>query len=190
MYASLALAVHNRGIAIGHHRYAGTACPQGSVGASLSPDGSAISVLFSDFVVTAGSDKQRDSKGCTIDIPVTIPEGFRLSVAQFDYRGFQQIPAGARANLAVRYAFMQHGAGHLHEHPFTGPKSMNYLVTDKIERSVRHRTSCQARQATLRLTPQIDLRTNANREQTMLTLDSADANGFGIKYVLELEPCS
>ena len=56
--AGLAMA-QNPGISLGYPGYGGTGCPQGTASATLSPDGTALSVLFDQFVVEAGGTTGR-----------------------------------------------------------------------------------------------------------------------------------
>ena len=82
-------------IQLGNPEYGGTGCPAGTASVSLSPDNSAISILFDQYVVEAGGAKAFDRKNCNIAVPVHVPQGFSVSVIAIDYRGFVQLPAGA-----------------------------------------------------------------------------------------------
>lgn len=189
--AQVGLAVPGKHIGIGNLRYAGNGCPQNSVDMALSSDGSALSVLFSNFVLQAGgaTDKQVEKKSCTVSILVDVPTGFRVTIAQFDYRGFTQLPVGARASLDVRYVFLNRGVGHARQHQFKGPLMQNYAVNDSISRHDRHGTSCQDRQATFQISPKLELHSNSQHEAAVATLDSLDSQGYGLRYHVELEPC-
>lgn len=173
-------------------RYSGKACPLGSVSMSLSPDGAALSVLFSAFSIEVGGDKRNraDSATCAINIDVQIPAGARVSISQFDYRGFHQLTEGARSELSVRYAFMNNGNGHIQRHRFAGPLMENFFVTDTVTRHNRQKTACEAREATFQIFPTLDLRSNAKNDWSFATLDSIDSISRGLTYHIELEPCT
>ena len=98
-------------IKLGEPQYGGTGCPAGSASVALSPDQTAISILFDQYVVEAGGSKAFDRKNCNIAIPVRVPNGYSVSVFAIDYRGFTGIPAGGRAQLNVNYFLAGNGRG-------------------------------------------------------------------------------
>jgi hypothetical protein len=94
----LATAAQADDISLGKPGYGGSGCPANSVSATLSPDGKALSLLFDEYVVEAGGEtgKSFDRKTCNVAIPVHVPQGRSVSVLAIDYRGFNQLPRGAR----------------------------------------------------------------------------------------------
>ena len=65
-------------VQIGSPAYQGSGCPEGSVSATLSPDATALSLIFDRYTVEAGraaSGVQQDRKQCSLQIPMTIPRG-------------------------------------------------------------------------------------------------------------------
>lgn len=189
--ANAAIASNRDRIGMGGLNYGGTGCPQGSVAMAQSADGLALTLLFSGFVLEVGGATQKinENKSCTVNVAVDIPQGFKVSIAQFDYRGFHNLPQNARSELVVHYGFLQHGNARQNRHEFVGPLTQNYLVSDVIERSGRHRSNCSARRAIFRISPNIRLRTNAQKESALATLDSLDSQTRGLKYNFEMEAC-
>ena len=79
---------------LGYPGYGGNGCPQGSASVSLSPDSQQLSVLFDSYTVATGGINPRvDRKSCNLSIPVTVPNGYSVSVIQVDYRGFNIVTA-------------------------------------------------------------------------------------------------
>ena len=71
-----------QGITLGEPSYGGTGCPAGSVGVSLSPDATSLSLLFDTYVVEAGGTTGRsfDRKACNVAIPVSVPQGYSVTI--------------------------------------------------------------------------------------------------------------
>jgi hypothetical protein len=92
---------------IGNAVYGGSGCPQGSLSTAISPDQTALAVLFDRFVVEAGgtTGKGKERLNCTLSIPLTLPDGYALSVVTMDLRGFTSLPKGARAAVNATHAF-------------------------------------------------------------------------------------
>ncbi len=74
---------------LGLPSYKNNGCPQGRVGFTLSPDSQMLSVLFDDFVVTAGgsSGVTIDRKSYSFAIPIHVPQGYSVAIISMDYRG-------------------------------------------------------------------------------------------------------
>ena len=95
-----AAVAHADDIKLGVPGYGGSGCPSNSVSATLSPDSKSLSLLFDEYIVQAGGDtgKSLDRKTCNVAIPVHVPQGRSVSVLAIDYRGFNQLPRGARSH--------------------------------------------------------------------------------------------
>lgn len=171
-------------------KYLGSGCPPGSVGSVLSPDQNEVSLLFDQFLVEAGQEKPRDSRGCRIQMELKISNGnYRLRVDDVDFRGAVIIPRGASASLSARHAILATGIGMRNPHNasstrnqfnFLGPLEDSFLkVLEPIDkghpRLRSHFTRCDDAfyvliDATLAIT------TNRQREDALLTLDTVDAS--------------
>jgi hypothetical protein len=172
---------------LGTPEYGGTGCPAGSASVSLGPDSKSISILFDQYVVQAGADKAFDRKNCNIAIPVTIPQGYSVSIFAIDYRGFAGIPAGGRAQLSVDYFLAGLGRGVRTSKTFTGPASSDYLKSDSLGVDAVVWSPCGA-STILRANTTMLVQSNARREQAMATVDSADINA-GLVYHVQWRQC-
>lgn len=95
-------------VKLGAPVYGGTGCPGGSAGVAVSPDGSAVSVLFDRFSVANRAGVLRSQ--CSLRIPAELPAGTRLSVVQVDYRGFASLSKDAQLTLRTTQQFAhKHG---------------------------------------------------------------------------------
>lgn len=95
-------------IRLGEPLIFGDGCRPGTVATSLSPDLTAISVIYDDYVVKAAQGSgQRDrrsgmwnaQKVCINRIPLFVDRGIQIQLIQADHRGFAFVPAGARAEV-------------------------------------------------------------------------------------------
>jgi hypothetical protein len=172
---------------LGTPEYGGTGCPAGSANVSLSSDSKSISLLFDQYVVEAGGDKSFDRKNCNIAIPVTIPQGYSVSVFAIDYRGFTGIPAGGRAQLSVDYFLAGFGRGVRTTKTFTGPASSDYLKSDSLQAEAVVWSPCGG-STILRANTTMLVQSNSRRDQAMATVDSADVNA-GLVYHVQWRQC-
>lgn len=174
-------------IELGEPRYGGTGCPAGSASVALSPDQTAISILFDQYVVEAGGRKTFDRKNCNIAIPVRVPNGYSVSVFAIDYRGFTGLPAGGRAQLNVNYFLAGDGQGIRTTKNFRGPRSSDYMTTDRLGLESIVWSGCGA-DTILRANTTMLVQSNSRRELALGTVDSADVQA-GLVYHVQWRRC-
>ncbi len=178
------------GLRLGQPAYGGTGCPGGSASVTLSPDESALSILFDSYVAEAGfsAKKTVDRKSCNISIPVQVPSGYSVAIFQVDYRGFNLIPAaGAYTRLDTEY-FWAGSRGPRFARVYSGPMSDNYTQSDGLVAQTLVWTPCGA-SVNLRVNSSIMAQTNRRQDQTMITVDSADLTS-GLIYHLQFRRCT
>lgn len=184
---SFATFAHADDIYLGEPGYGGTGCPAGSASTVLSPDQKSLSILFDEYYVEAGgsTNKSFDRKSCNIAIPVHVPQGFSVSVLAIDYRGFNDVPAGARSTFQVEY-FFAGVRGPRFTKNFNGPISDDYLIRNKLQASALVWSACGA-DVNLRTNSSIRVNTKQNKE-ALATVDSEDVNA-AIVYQLQWKKC-
>jgi len=178
------------GMKIGQPAYGGTGCPAGSASVTLSPDESALSILFDSYLAEAGSatGKTVDRKSCNISIPVQVPNGYSVAIFQVDYRGFNLIPAaGAYTRMDTEY-FWAGSRGPRFARVYSGPTADNYTLSDGLVAQSLVWTPCGA-SVNLRVNSSVMAQTNRRGEQTMITVDSADLTS-GLVYHLQFRRCT
>lgn len=176
--------------------YGGSGCPKNKTLAVLSPDGSALSIIFSDYIVLAGGTTHRSftQKNCAIQIPIEIPFGLQLGIIGADYRGFNDLPCNTKSTLAVEYAFSKSTSAR-YTKTFMGPiKGENYLVRHKLTARTPIQSECGT-SSTLNIKSFINVQTDSVKNPTMSAIDSLDIalNGIpqsGITLYFEWLPCS
>lgn len=85
---------------LGQPVMSGNGCPAGTSSASISPDGTAISVLFDQFgldIFRGRHTLEMMRRNCSFHIPLYLAPGYNLEVQNIDYRGFANLPGGNRA---------------------------------------------------------------------------------------------
>lgn len=177
-----------QGLQLGEPQYGGTGCPFGTASVAVSPDQSAISILFDQYVVEAGGAKAFDRKNCNIAIPVHVPQGYSVSVFAIDYRGFTGLPSGGRAQLNVDYFLAGNGRGVHTSKSFYGPVSTDYLKSDSLGMQAIVWSACGA-DTILRANTTMLVQSNGRREMAMATVDSADIQA-GLIYHIQWRRCN
>lgn len=169
--------------------YGGNGCPAGSASVTLSPDYTALSILFDRYIAEAGGATNRtlDRKSCNISIPVQVPQGYSVSLFKIDYRGFAAIPPGGYGVFRAEY-FWAGSRGpdfviNRHE-PYNG----NFLLQDELEARSIVWSRC-GQSIILRVNTSTEISTNQFNEQSMLTIDSADISS-GLIYHLQWKRCN
>jgi hypothetical protein len=174
-------------ISLGVPGYGGTGCPDTSVSATLSPDAKSLSLLFDSYQVEAGgtSGKTFDRKSCNVAIPVHVPQGLSISVLAIDYRGYNNLPAGANSQFNVEY-FFAGSRGPSFQKTFNGVKDENYLISNQLTAQAIVWSACGV---------DVNLRTNSsirvttkNNQQALATVDSEDVQA-AIVYQLQWKKC-
>lgn len=168
--------------------YAGTGCPAGSVSATLSPDQDAVSILFDSFVAEAGGPTglRVGRKACSIGIPVHVPQGYSVAIFKVDYRGFNLVPNGGFNRINAEY-FWAGVRGPVFTQQYRGPTNADYTMSNGLIATALVWTPCGAN-VTLRTNASIMSQTNAQMEQSMMTVDSADITS-GLIYHLQWRRC-
>ncbi|MEZ0392139.1 MAG: DUF4360 domain-containing protein [Pseudobdellovibrionaceae bacterium] len=188
-------------IAIGDPELKGTGCPTGTARAVLSPDGSAISILFDEFMLEIKRKQEypesQIKRTCYFKIPVSAPPGFMIEASRIDYRGYAQFTKQTTAYLTT--------AG-----PILNPMQNDVTVRPKITRippgddvftishTIKpnyHTAKCK-KGKTLEFSTEIKFvgplinRPNFIMEEALLVIDSADiANEGDIQIGIRLKEC-
>lgn len=175
-------------VRLGDPEYGGTGCPAGSAAVAIAPDAKSMSILFDQFVTEAGGSTGRvlDRKICNIAVPVHIPQGYSVSIFQIDYRGFNSLPYGAYSTFNVEY-FFAGSQGPTYQKRFDGRLESPYLLTNQVAASAVTWSEC-GQSVILRASTSMMVRTNAQRQDAMATVDSADLQA-GLVFNLQWRRC-
>lgn len=103
-------------VTFGLPTFSGAGCSSADAEAILVPDGTALSVVYSEFK-TEAAPRKSSSKSCRLVIPMYVPTGVRVVMTSTDYEGFLQLPSRAVATLSADMKLTQgsrfFGAAHV-----------------------------------------------------------------------------
>ncbi|MDN3295015.1 DUF4360 domain-containing protein [Streptomyces ficellus] len=113
----------------------GSGCPQGTTAVAVSPDNTAFTVTYSDYLAQVGVGAQPTDfrKNCQLNLIVHVPHGFTYAVASADYRGYAHLQPGASAVQKASYYFQGSPDTASRSHPFRGPYDNNWQATDETD---------------------------------------------------------
>lgn len=113
----------------------GSGCPQGTAAVAVSPDNTAFTVTYSDYLAQAGgnSDPTAFRKNCQLNLIVHVPQGFTYAIASADYRGFASLQSGASGTQRASYYFQGSSNTAFKNHPFSGPYNDDWQATDSTD---------------------------------------------------------
>lgn len=182
------IAMASDGIYLGEPGYGGSGCPSGSASVTLSPDNTALSIIFDDYMVEAGGadGKKVARKNCSIAIPVHVPQGFSVSLIEADYRGYVSLPRQAQARFSVEY-FFAGKQGPKYNKTFSGYTDKDYTINNKLGVYANVWSACGA-DVNLRVNSSLLVRTNRHNDEALATVDTADFSS-GIIYQLQWKRC-
>ncbi|MFE5400780.1 DUF4360 domain-containing protein [Streptomyces sp. NPDC056580] len=113
----------------------GSGCPAGTAAVAVSPDNTAFTVTYSDYLAQAGgnSDPTAFRKNCQLNLVVHVPQGFTYAIASADYRGFLSLQPGATAAQKASYYFQGSSNTAAKTHPFSGAYNDDWQATDQTD---------------------------------------------------------
>lgn len=176
-------------VSLGQPAYGGTGCPAGSASATLTDDGSILSVLFDSFVAEAGitTGRRIDRKNCSLRIPVNVGQGYQVALLAFDYRGYAAVPYGGQAVFDVSYSYIGQQYPVRFSKSFQGGTQQNYSAQHDLISTTISWSPC-GRQVMLEANAAVRAISNSSNQQTMLTVDSVDVTA-GLLYKVQWRRC-
>ncbi|MEU4213369.1 DUF4360 domain-containing protein [Streptomyces sp. NPDC026206] len=113
----------------------GSGCPAGTANVSVSPDNTAFTVSYSNYIAQVGvGAKPIDfRKNCQLSLNVHVPQGFTYAVARADYRGFAHLEKGATGLERANYYFQGMSQTAFVNHRFGGPVNDSWQTTDTTD---------------------------------------------------------
>jgi hypothetical protein len=112
----------------------GTGCPAGTAAVAVSPDNTAFTVSYSQYVAEVGPGVAATAarKNCQINLKVNVPQGFTYAIVKTDYRGYINLAKGATGVERASYYFQGMSATGAIQHNMVGPMDGNWQFTDEV----------------------------------------------------------
>jgi hypothetical protein len=112
----------------------GSGCPAGTAAVAVSPDNTAFTVTYSQYMalVGVGATTTDWRKNCQLNIVVHVPSGFTYAISKVDYRGFASLEAGASAIQRANYYFQGQSQTVYTTHTYKGPMGDDWQNSDEV----------------------------------------------------------
>jgi len=179
---------------MGTPSYAGSGCPFGSVSTSMSPDDTAVTVLFDDYIVRAGGIyANQNYMTCRITIPLYVPHGYQIGIIRTDYRGFNDLPFGAQSQFKVEY-FLAGETTRSYTEVYDGPFLEDFLLQDTVNTQNVVWSRCSY-PTNFNIDTKLAVFSNFNNDEASISLDSADVTindptgPKGLQFYFVRKPC-
>jgi hypothetical protein len=156
----------------------GSGCPAGTAAVAVSPDNTAFTVTYSDYLAQVGvgakpTDRYRN---CQLNLSVHVPQGFTYAIASADYRGFADLASGATGTETANYYFQGDPQTTPSSHPFNGPYEDNWEGVDSVPVAALIFAPCGA-QRNFNVNTQLLVNpgtSNTSTTNSFMTMDSTD----------------
>ncbi|WP_327065106.1 DUF4360 domain-containing protein [Kitasatospora sp. NBC_01250] len=179
------------GFTIGLVSVNGSGCPAGTAAVATSPDDTAFTVTYSNYLAQAGAGSGPTDfrKNCQLTVQVNAPQGFTYAVAEADYRGYAYLASGASAQEGANYYFQGQPQTATATHSFTGPMDDNWQASDTTTIASLVWAPCGATRD-LNINTQLRVSAGSSDPSTtsFVTMDSTDGSLTTI-YHLDWEQC-
>jgi hypothetical protein len=155
----------------------GSGCPAGTAAVAMTPDNTAFTVTFSNYIalVGVGSTATDFRKNCQLNVLVHVPQGFTYAIADSISRGFKSVATGASATFRENFYFTGDPQTASVTHPITaGDGDFEYVDSVSVaalvfapcgaERNLNTNTSLQVSTGT----------SDPKKTTSLVTLDSID----------------
>ncbi|MTE18013.1 DUF4360 domain-containing protein [Streptomyces sp. TRM43335] len=155
----------------------GSGCPVGTAAVAVSPDNTAFTVTYSDYLAVAGVGAQPTDfrKNCQLNLSVRVPHGFTYAIAGVDYRGYAYLAEGATATQKAHYYFQAQENTASSSHRISGPYDNNWRTADRTEVGELVWAPCgETRNFNVNTELRVDGGESADRTTSFIAMDSTD----------------
>lgn len=170
----------------------GSGCPLGTAAVAVSPDNTAFTVTYSDYLAQVGVGARPTDfrKNCQLNLKVHVPTGFTYAILQADYRGYGFLETGATAQQRANYYFQGMSQTTMATHTYSGPLDDNWQNTDMADVAAVVWHPCGEQR---NLNINTELRVNAGSSNPAITtsfmsMDSTDG-AINTKYHFGWQRC-
>ncbi|MER6059906.1 DUF4360 domain-containing protein [Streptomyces sp. NPDC001792] len=169
----------------------GSGCPAGTAAVAVSPDNTAFTVTYSEYLAQAGgtSDPTAFRKNCQLNLVVHVPQGFTYAIASADYRGFLSLQPGASATQKASYYFQGSSQTVPKTHPFNGAYNDDWQATDSTDWAQLVWAPCGVlRNFNINTELRVNAGTQSPNKVSFMTMDSTDGD-ISTVYHLAWKEC-
>ncbi|HEU4425642.1 MAG TPA: DUF4360 domain-containing protein [Pilimelia sp.] len=151
----------------------GSGCPAGTAEVEVSPDNTAFTVTYSQYVARdgGGADPIDFRKNCQLNLLVHVPQGFTYAIARADYRGFAHLKPGSTALQRAAYYFQGSSDTVYSDHPFSGPFRGDWHTVDVTDVAALVFAPC-GRNVGLNINTELRVNAGASNARSIISMDS------------------
>jgi hypothetical protein len=158
--------------------YAGSGCPAGSAAGTLATDGSFLHIAFDSFIASDGPGIPitENRKNCDLAFEIHFPEGWSLTIFDTRYDGYLKLDNAVTANQKSTYRWGgQTGSVTIAPPTWTGPKDLNYVITETLLTGAWIWSTCKGTTANLIINTQVKTDNTHNPKGSgFITIDSVE----------------
>lgn len=169
----------------------GSGCPAGTAAVAVSPDNTAFTVTYSEYMALAGGTTPvtEGRKNCQLNLKVNVPGGFTYAIAQADHRGYGLLEPGATAIQRANYYFQGMSQTAYRAHSFTGPFDDNWQTTDTAEIASMSWHPCgEQRNLNINTELRVSKGSSNPKKVSFMSMDSTDGS-ISTKYHFNWKLC-
>lgn len=155
----------------------GTGCRPGTAAVAVSPDNTAFTVTYSEYVAETGPGVSVTAgrRNCQLNVAVNVPGGFTFAVNKTDYRGYADLAAGASAVQRASYYFQGMSSNQVATHTLRGPKNGDWQFTDQVPVTSLVWHPCGARR-NLNINTELRASKGTSNTPSYIAMDSTDGS--------------
>lgn len=157
----------------------GSGCPGKTANIQVSPDNTAFTVTYSEFMAQTGPNARATDarKNCQMALDVHVPSGYTYAVAGSDYRGFGHLESGATGSETASYYFQGERHTTRIRHDFRGWMDDDWQHSDRVEIASMSYLDCgEQRYLNVNTELRVNAGNSARTTTSFLTMDSSDGN--------------
>lgn len=168
---------------------AGSGCRPGSADVAVSPDNTAFTTIYSDYLVQAGPGipVTEGRKNCQLNVLVHVPNGYTFAIVKVDYRGYGLLNRGAVASQRANYYFQGMTESSYVNHTISAPLDDNWIASDEVPIASAVWHPC-GELRNLNINTELRVSRGSSTGTNFLTMDSTDGS-IETLYHLIWETC-
>lgn len=155
----------------------GSGCPTGTAAVTVSPDNTAFTVTYSNYLarVGPGSAPTDRKKDCQLNLRVHVPGGYTYAIVSAGYRGFASLAPGASGTQRASYHFQGNARTTNSTHHFKGGFNGNWQTTDTVDVAARVFAPCgEERNLNINTELRVERGTSSPSATNFIEMDSTD----------------
>ena len=156
---------------------AGSGCRPGTADVAVSPDNTAFTAIYSDYLAEAGPGIATTAgrRNCQLNVLVHVPQGFTFAITKVDYRGYGLLQRGAVASQRANYYFQGMTQSTFTTHAIAAPLDDNWFASDEVPVAAVVWHPC-GELRNLNINTELRVARGTSTDTSFVTMDSTDGS--------------